>query len=137
MSALLTALKKYLLIMAGTVSVAFAIIGIILPVLPTTPFLLLAAFCYLRGSRTFYDALMNNRFLGSYIRNYLEGRGMTLRMKIWTLSFLWIAILFSAIVITDSLVARIIFGVVLIGVTAHILLVKTRKTENVEYSERH
>ena len=127
MSALSNKLKRRFFVIAGTISVGLGVIGIFVPVLPTTPFLLLAAICYLRGSPRLYNALLGNRFLGCYIRNYLEGRGMPLKMKIWTLSLLWIAIISTAVLATDSLIIRIILAVVLIGVTIHILTVKTKR----------
>ena len=65
---------KALYFIAGTVCLILGIIGIILPILPTTPFLLLAAGCYARSSERFYNWLLNNRILGSYIRNYREGK---------------------------------------------------------------
>jgi len=118
-------LKRRLFVFAGSIALVLGITGIILPVLPTTPFLLLAALCYMRGSQRLYNALLCNRFLGNYIRNYLEGRGMSLKMKIWTLSLLWVAIILTATLITDSLIIRIILAVVLTGVTIHILKIKT------------
>ena len=118
-------LKRRLFVAAGTIALVLGIVGIIVPVLPTTPFLLLAAICYFRGSHRLYNALLGNRFVGSYIRNYLEGRGMPLKMKIWTLTLLWIAIVCSALLAIDSLIIRIILAVVLVGVTIHILLIKT------------
>ena len=120
-------LKRWLFVVTGSIALAIGIIGVVMPVLPTTPFLLLAAFCYLRGSRYLYKTLLCNRFVGNYIRNYLEGRGMSLKMKIWTLSLLWIALLLSAALATDNLVIRVILAVVLIGVTIHILKIKTSK----------
>ena len=120
-------LKRRLFVVVGTIALVLGIIGIIIPVLPTTPFLLLAAICYLRGSQRLYNALLGNRFVGSYIQNYLEGRGMPLKMKIWTLTLLWIAIVCSALLATDSLIIRIILAVVLVGVSIHILLIKTVK----------
>jgi len=81
-------LKRKLLIIAGTISTAIGIIGIFVPILPTTPFLLLAAACYLRSSPRFYHWLVNNRFFGIYIRNYLQGRGMPLKIKIFTILLL-------------------------------------------------
>lgn len=78
----------------------------------------------MRGSQRLYNALLSNRFVGNYIRNYLEGRGMSLKMKIWTLSLLWIAIILTAVLATDSITIRIILLIVLIGVTTHILMIK-------------
>jgi uncharacterized membrane protein YbaN (DUF454 family) len=122
-------LKRRLLVIAGTIALGIGVVGIIVPLLPTTPFLLLAAICYMRGSQRLYNALLCNRFIGSYVRNYLEGRGMSLKMKIWTLSLLWVAIVCTAVLATDSLTIRIILAVVLIGVTIHILLINTTKTD--------
>jgi len=121
--------KGRLFVIAGTIALVLGVVGIILPVLPTTPFLLLAAICYMRGSQRLYNALLRNRFIGSYVRNYLEGRGMSLRNKIWTISMLWIAILCTAFLVTESLVIRIILVVVLVGVTVHILLIRTLKNK--------
>jgi len=123
-------LKRRLFVTAGTIALGTGIVGIIVPVLPTTPFLLLAAICYMRGSERLYNALLSNRFIGSYVRNYLEGRGMSLKMKIWTLSLLWVAIVCTAVLATDSLPIRIILAVVLIGVTIHVLLIKTANFGN-------
>ena len=120
-------LKRRLFVIAGTIALGIGVVGIIIPVLPTTPFLLLAAICYMRGSQRLYNALLCNRFIGSYVRNYLEGRGMSLKMKVWTLSLLWIAIVCTALLAIDSLIIRIILAVVLVGVTIHILLIKTVK----------
>ena len=120
-------MKKRLFVIAGTIALVFGIIGIIIPVLPTTPFLLLAGICYMRGSQRLYNALLSSRFLGSYVRNYLEGHGMSLKMKVWTLTFLWVAIVCTALFATDSLIIRIILAVVLTGVSVHILLIKNVK----------
>jgi uncharacterized protein len=120
-------LKRYLLVIIGTIFVIIGVIGMVIPVLPTTPFLLLAAICYMRGSPRLYQRLVSNRFCGSYIKNYLEGRGMSLKNKVLTLTLLWLAIVSVSFLLTDSLIIRIILGVILIGVTAHILRIKTAR----------
>ena len=127
-------LKRRFFIVVGTLALVIGIIGIVVPVLPTTPFLLLAAICYMRGSQRLYNALLCNRFIGSYVKNYLEGRGMSLKTKIWTLSLLWAAIACSAVLATDSLIIRIILVTVLAGVTIHIILIKTTKKDIVIFS---
>ena len=127
MSAASGKLKRRFFVIVGTISVGIGVVGIIVPVLPTTPFLLLAAICYMRGSQRLYNALLCNRFIGSYVRNYLEGKGMSLKMKIWTLSLLWVSIVCTAALATDSLIIRIILAVVLTGVSIHILLIRTAK----------
>ncbi len=136
MSATSGKLKRRFFVIVGTIAVGIGVVGIIVPVLPTTPFLLLAAICYMRGSQRLYNALLCNRFIGSYVRNYLEGRGMSRKMKVWTLSLLWVAIVCTAALATDSLIIRIILVVVLTGVTIHILTVKTAK-KNMESINNH
>jgi hypothetical protein len=112
---------------AGILALSLGITGVFVPVLPTTPFLLLAAFCFFRGSRKLYDWLLHNRLTGDYLRNYLEGRGMALKMKVWTLILLWVTITGSWLFITENLAVRIILTMVLVGVTIHILAIKTIK----------
>jgi hypothetical protein len=120
-------LRRQLLIVAGTISTAIGILGIFVPILPTTPFLLLAAACYIRSSERFYRWLINNRLFGTYIRNYIEGRGMPLRTKIFTIFLLWIAIGISVCIGTQNLVVRIVLVLVAIGVTLHIIYIIARK----------
>jgi uncharacterized membrane protein YbaN (DUF454 family) len=81
---------------AGTVFVGLGVLGALLPLLPATPFLLLAAACYVRGSERLYNWLMNNRYLGTYIRNFRDGRGMPMRAKIIAIAVLWISLVYSA-----------------------------------------
>ena len=115
-------LVRVLLITAGSLCVALAVLGIFLPVLPTTPFLLLAAFCYARGSERFHHWLLNNRCFGAYIRNYREGRGMPLRHKILTLALLWLTIGLTALRVVPHWWGRLLLLVVAIGVTVHVLV---------------
>ena len=120
-------LKKRLLIIAGTLATAIGIIGIFVPILPTTPFLLLAAACYLRSSERFYRWLINNRLFGTYIGDYLAGRGMPLKTKVFTLFLLWLAIGISASIGTQNLAVRIVLVLVAAGVTLHIIMIKRKK----------
>lgn len=118
-------LKRRLFVVAGCIALAIGAVGVVVPILPTTPFLLLAAACFTRGSQRIYGALLRNRLVGSYLRGYLEGGGMSLKAKIWTLVLLCAAMAVTAITLTDSTAVRIILAVVLIGVTAHIVAIKT------------
>ena len=120
-------IKKQLLIVAGAISTAIGIIGIVVPILPTTPFLLLAAACYVRSSERFYRWLLGNRWFGAYIGDYLAGRGMPLKTKIFTLLLLWSAIGISIGTGTQNLAVRIVLAVVAIGVTLHIIYIKVKK----------
>ena len=120
-------LSRLLLIIAGTFFVGIGIIGIFLPLLPTTPFLLLAAACYARSSKRFYNWLLTNRWFGNYIRNYREGKGVPFKIKILSTSFLWIAIGYSAIFVVHIFLSRIILVLIAIGVTIHILSIQNLK----------
>jgi uncharacterized membrane protein YbaN (DUF454 family) len=112
---------------AGTISLGLGILGIILPLLPTTPFLLLAAFCYLKGSERMHKWLLNHRIFGKYIRNYLEGRGIPLKTKIIAISFIWITISFTAIFVIDMLWLRIILFIIAAAVIVYLIRFKTLK----------
>jgi uncharacterized membrane protein YbaN (DUF454 family) len=125
-----TKTKRRLLIGAGTLSTGIGIIGIFIPILPTTPFLLLAAACYMRSSERFYQWLINNRVFGAYVRNYIEGRGMPMRMKIFIILLLWLTIGLSITFGVQNIVVRIVLICIAVGVTAHISLIKKRKIED-------
>lgn len=118
-------LIKYLLIAGGSIAVILGVIGIFLPVLPTTPFLLLAAACYARSSQRFYNWLITNRYCGKYIRNYREGNGISLRHKITVISILWLTIGATCIWGITLLWLRILLIIIAAGVTAHLLRIKT------------
>lgn len=119
---------KWLLIGIGTVSVALGIVGIFVPLLPTTPFLLLAAACYARSSQRLNDWLLGNHALGHYIRDYREGRGIPARTKITVLVFLWTTMAASAwfAVPRERWWVNVILAVIGTTVTIHILRMKTR-----------
>jgi len=122
-------LKNTLLVIAGTVFVAIGIIGIFVPLLPTTVFFLLAAYCYARSSKKFYDKLLNNKWFGSYIKNYREKKGISMRVKIISLLVLWITILYSGFVVSENIYVRIGLLIIAIGVSIHLLTLKTYKPE--------
>ena len=92
-------LIRWLLIALGTICVGFGVIGIFLPVLPTTPFLLAAAWCYARSSERYYKWLISNKWFGKYIKDYREGKGIPLKAKISAITILWITISLSIIFI--------------------------------------
>ena len=118
-------LFRSILIIAGSIFLGFGIIGIFLPILPTTPFLLLSAACYARSSKRFYNWLMNNKLFGDYIKNYHEGRGIHLKFKIFTIVLLWVTIIFSIYYVLDIFWIEAILFLIAFGVTIHILTIKT------------
>ncbi len=86
---------KFLYVVLGTISLITGIIGIIVPGLPTTVFLLFAATMYFHGNKKFHDKLLANRYLGDYIKRFREGQGMSIRDKIISLLMMWIMILIA------------------------------------------
>lgn len=114
-----------LLIAAGSLALGLGIIGVFLPVLPTTPFLLLAAACYVRSSPELYDRLLRSRWLGKYIRDYREKRGIPATTKVLTISALWLTIGYSALFVVDGPVVRILLLLIALAVTAHLLSLRT------------
>lgn len=116
---------RIFLIVAGTIFVVLGVVGIFVPLLPTTPFLLLAAACYARSSPRCHKWLLNNRWFGQYIRNYLEKKGCTLKVKRLALTFLWTAIGFSILFAVQSLGIRLLLVLIAIGVSVHILRLQT------------
>ena len=120
-------LIRIILIITGTISTGFAILGIFLPLLPTTPLLLLAAACYARSSQKFYNWLLTNRLFGNYIKNYRDGNGVPLKIKIGTTIILWITIILSIIHIKNLLFIKIFLIFLASAVSIHVLKIKTKK----------
>ena len=120
---------RLLLLAAGTLSLGLGILGIFLPLLPTTPFLILSAILYARSSKRFYNFLLYNKLFGRYIRNYLSGRGIPFAAKAASIALLWITLGISAIFFVSILLVRIILLLVGIGVSIHIILIPTLKGE--------
>lgn len=120
---------RILLVLIGTLSLILGIVGIILPLIPTTPFLLLTAACYVRSSERLYNWLMTNKWFGTYIQNYKAGNGIPMKAKITVLIMIWFSMLYSAIFVAPNLLLRIgfIFGASFFTVV--ILSTKTLKME--------
>ena len=117
---------KWLLTILGCVSLGLGILGIFLPVLPTTPFLLLSAALFLRSHLGLYQWLMNHPKLGPYIKNFLEHKAIPLHVKIVSVTFVWLTLLNCAVFVADHWALRLMFILIAVGVTIHILSYKTR-----------
>ncbi|NMM27411.1 MAG: DUF454 domain-containing protein [Glaciimonas sp.] len=117
-------LTKIILNIVGSIAVVLAILGVFLPLLPTTPFLLLASACYFRGSPRMYRWLVSNRILGTYILNFQSGRGIPLRGKIVSLLLIWASLSFS-IYQMEAVVVKLILVAIGVAVSLAILRMKT------------
>lgn len=120
--------KKYLFIFLGSLSLILGVIGILLPVLPTTPFILLSAFCYLRGSKRLYEFVIYHKLFGKYIYNYITYRAVPKAAKICSLILLWLSLSVS-IFLVPIMYIRIILAIVGISVSIHLIMMKTLTEE--------
>lgn len=118
---------RAVLLALGSLFLGLGIVGVVVPVLPTTPFLILAAVCYARSSVRCYRWLITNRVFGRYLDDYLQGRGVSWRVKAGALVFLWAVISVSALVFAGALWLRIVLFVIALGVTAHLVMLKGKK----------
>ena len=105
---------RILLIILGSIFVAIGAIGILVPGLPTTPFMILAAACYIRSSNKLYNWLIKNKLFGKHIKNIREGKGIPIRVKIFAqvmmTTFIFLAIIpFSPISVPNLFIKVIIF----------------------------
>jgi uncharacterized protein len=118
----------------GMICLVLGAIGIVLPILPTTPFLLASAACFCKSSPRMYNWLLSNKMFGEYIKNYREGKGIPLKTKITALTILWATIVFSTIFLLNRILPiqlvlpmQLIMVSVAIGVSTHILRLPTFK----------
>lgn len=116
---------KWICILFGTVALALGVVGIFLPLLPTTPFLLLAAALYFRGSERLYNWLLQHKHLGPYIRNFREHKAIPLRVKIVSVSLVWITLLYCSLAVVPQVWMKILLILLAAGITYHILSYKT------------
>jgi len=120
---------RALLVAIGTLSVFLGIIGIVLPLVPTTPFLLLAAACYARSSEKCYQWLLNHKWFGEYIYNYRAGKGIPLKVKVTMIGFIWLTIGTTAGFTIDIVWVQIMLVCIATGVTAQLCYLPTLKRE--------
>jgi len=117
--------RRWILIAAGTLFLAIGVIALLIPVVPTTPFLMAAAACYIRSSKHFYTWLINHRWLGPPVRAYREEKGMTLWNKILTVATFWIANLITALFIVRVLWLKFLLLAFASFMTWHVARLKT------------
>jgi len=118
--------RRAALLICGTLSVALGVIGIFVPLLPTTCFLLVAAWCYARSSPRLYDRLMRARWIGGYLRRYRDERAIPVHVKTASLVMMWITIGYSVAVFPNALV-RLALLITAAGVTWHLYRLPSAK----------
>lgn len=116
---------RALFLICGLLCVGLAALGVVLPLLPTTPFLLLALWLFARSSKHLEHWLISNRLFGSYLDNYRRGLGVPLQVKVATLALLWTTLALTAVFAVDRWWIRGLLLAVAMGVTIHISMLKT------------
>ena len=119
-------LMRGTLIVCGTICVGLGILGIFLPLMPTTVFLLMAAACYARSSERFHRRLVEHPVLGPYIRH---SRGLTPRQKTYILTALWVSLLLTMVFTAKAAWMRGLLALVGVGVTLHVAKIRTLPLE--------
>lgn len=117
-------MKQKLLILAGHFSLSLGIVGIFLPVLPTTPFLLISAACYFNNSKRFYNWLIGHRIFGRYIRSYMRYGAVSQKARIFSLASLWIVMTLTIVFFVNAGWLRILLFIIALAVTVHLMLLK-------------
>jgi len=117
--------KRVIYLVIGTLALFLGALGIFLPVLPTTPFVILAAACYLRSSKRMHAWILQSRLFGETIENFQAGRGLKRDTKIRALVLMWATISISAFFFVDQLIFRGAMFIVAAGVTVYLLRLPT------------
>lgn len=121
-------MKKKLLTFLGILSLVLGIIGAFLPILPTTPFVLLSAWLFARSSEKFHRKLLNHKIFGKLIKDFQEDKSIPMHAKIISISSMWVTLLISIFFVgKDNLWLQLLLAAIGIGVSIHILSYKTRK----------
>lgn len=119
---------KQLFVILGTIALGLGVLGIFVPLLPTTPLLLLAAALYFKSSPRLYEWLLNHPQLGVYIRNFREYRAIPLRVKIISVSLVWLTIGYCIVAVVDKWWwAQLLMASLAVAITWHILSFATLK----------
>ncbi len=117
---------KKLYIILASVCVCMGVIGIFIPILPTTPFLLAAIYLYMRSSRSGVKMILRNRYLSPYVSSYFSKKGIPAKILIRTLVILWTTLAISFVLVKDNLHVEIILLIVGAGVTVHLYLKRAK-----------
>lgn len=119
--------KRIVYILLGTICLIIGAIGIVVPLLPTTPLWLLTCWFYFRGSRRLYNRVMNNHYFGYYVKGFLVDKAIPLHSKIISVSIMWVSCIGTVLFLTFPIWAKVILILITSGVTIHILLYPTKK----------
>lgn len=120
---------KVIYVLTGSVFLFLGVLGIFLPLLPTTPFLLLSAALYMRGSDRLYDWLLSRRIIGEYIRNFRETKAIPLKAKIVSVSMIWVTMFYCILLVINNVWLRLLLIGIALAVTVYIFNYRTLRKE--------
>jgi len=123
----MSGIKKIVLTLAGLIFVAIGLIGIFVPGLPTTVFMILAAYCFIKSSERLYRWVTENKLFGFRVKHFMETKTIPLRGKIHSISAMWLMVLLSIIFLKVSLVVKVIIALAALAGTLVILSYPTAK----------
>lgn len=122
-------IKKYIYIAVGLIAVVLGAIGVALPILPTTPFLLLASYCFARGSERFNNWFINTKLYKNHLESFVNERAMTLKQKVTLLAFADFMLAFPLILIDSLIMKGVIVLLILCKFYYFIFRIKTISPE--------
>jgi uncharacterized membrane protein YbaN (DUF454 family) len=120
----LSGCRRWLLLAAGGLCLGVGFVGIFLPLVPTTPLVIVAAICFARSSQRAYGWLTSNRLFGGHLRDYLEGKGLAWKARLAVLGFMWLVTGLTALLVVENLAIRSALVVVAVAVTIHVALLR-------------
>ncbi len=125
-------MKKIVLIVIGHISLALGIAGIFLPLLPTTPFLLLTSICFYHGSPTLYNWIMNHKIFGTYIRYFKEDKAIPLRAKVLAILLMWTPMSYYIFFTKMKIVVKCFLSLIALSVSIYLLRIRTLEKWEIE-----
>lgn len=120
-------LVRAFLLFLGILALVLGVIGVFVPLLPTTPFLLLASYSFARSNNRFNDWLLTNRFFGKHLQNYIKRKTVQSEIKWITIIVLWTTILITLSVIQTPVFVKILLILIATGVSVHLFTLKGSK----------
>ena len=121
---------RFALFIIGWLAIGLGTLGIFLPLLPTTPFFLLAVFCFLRSSKTCYERLMKNQWFQQHILPYMNKQGIPLKSKLTAIALIWSSIGFCIFVVVNSLVLKLLLFSIALSVSIYLWRQPTPEKNN-------
>ena len=118
-------LTPHILVICGWIALGLGIVGIVVPVLPTVPFVLLAAACFLRGSERWHTWLVSHPAFGPHVADYLAGRGLRARTRVVALVTLWASVLLSVVVLVPWLAVDVLLLLIAAAVSVYLVRLPT------------